>query len=191
MFHLRRGLQSRESREPPGARRRREGGRGEGGPARPHPARGQLRVLCAQEKRRLQEEISAARRELEEEKLRVERLKVGGGQGRLLSPGNEVGVSVRVSSGNQRRLCLNMGGGIGSSFGGGRPPQLGRVGGCDGDICSTFGKSMGTMEVFVPLWGREGLIGTLSSPLGVFVPFWKGWGDRWVFFFQRGKAMGW
>uniref|UniRef100_A0A673V101 Paralemmin 3 n=1 Tax=Suricata suricatta TaxID=37032 RepID=A0A673V101_SURSU len=34
-----------------------------------------LRVLCAQEKRRLQEEIRAARRELEEEKLRVERLK--------------------------------------------------------------------------------------------------------------------
>ncbi|XP_032484702.1 paralemmin-3 isoform X3 [Phocoena sinus] len=34
-----------------------------------------LPVLCAQEKRRLQEEISAARRELEEEKLRVERLK--------------------------------------------------------------------------------------------------------------------
>ncbi|GAB5567808.1 paralemmin-3 [Prionailurus iriomotensis] len=42
---------------------------------RPRPARGQLRVLCAQEKRRLQEEIRAARRELEEEKLRVERLK--------------------------------------------------------------------------------------------------------------------
>uniref|UniRef100_A0A673UYK5 Paralemmin 3 n=1 Tax=Suricata suricatta TaxID=37032 RepID=A0A673UYK5_SURSU len=41
----------------------------------PRPARGQLRVLCAQEKRRLQEEIRAARRELEEEKLRVERLK--------------------------------------------------------------------------------------------------------------------
>ena len=128
MFRLRRGLQSRESREPrepPGARRRREGGRREGGPARPHPARGQLRVLCAQEKRRLQEEIRAARRELEEEKLRVERLKVGGGQGRLLSPGNEVGVSVRVSSGNQRKICLNMGGGIGSSFGGGRLPSLG------------------------------------------------------------------
>lgn len=34
--------------------------------------------MCAQEKRRLQEEIGAARRELEEEKLRVERLKVGG-----------------------------------------------------------------------------------------------------------------
>lgn len=31
--------------------------------------------MCAQEKRRLQEEIGAARRELEEEKLRVERLK--------------------------------------------------------------------------------------------------------------------
>ncbi|OBS74193.1 hypothetical protein A6R68_15266 [Neotoma lepida] len=42
-----------------------------------HWARPQLWVVCAQEKRRLQEEIGAARRELEEEKLRVERLKVG------------------------------------------------------------------------------------------------------------------
>ncbi|CAO2611159.1 Palm3, partial [Lemmus lemmus] len=40
-----------------------------------HWARPQLWVVCVQEKRRLQEEIGAARRELEEEKLRVERLK--------------------------------------------------------------------------------------------------------------------
>ena len=39
----------------------------------------------------------------------MERLKVGGGRGRLLSPGNEVGVSMRVSSGNQRSLSLDMG----------------------------------------------------------------------------------
>ncbi|KAK2501520.1 hypothetical protein MC885_000919, partial [Smutsia gigantea] len=42
---------------------------------RPRPARPALRVFCAQEKRRLQEAIGAAHRELEEEKLRVERLK--------------------------------------------------------------------------------------------------------------------
>ncbi|KAG8521281.1 Paralemmin-3 [Galemys pyrenaicus] len=53
-------------------------------PATPMPVpesslyRQRLEVIA--EKRRLQEEIRAARRELEEEKLRVERLKVGGGK---------------------------------------------------------------------------------------------------------------
>ena len=126
---IRLGLQSRESRELRRARRRREGVRGGGGPGRPHPASGQLRVLCAQEKRRLQEEIRAARRELEEEKLRVERLKVGGGRGRLLSPGNEVGVSLRVSTGNQRSLSLDMGlGELVPASGTGKTPQLGKSG---------------------------------------------------------------
>lgn len=137
--------ESREPREPRLTRRRREGGRGGGGPARPHPASGQLRVLCAQEKRRLQEEIRAARRELEEEKLRVERLKVGGGRGRLLSPGNEVRVSMRVSSGNQRSLSLDMG--LGELV-----PASGMVSSpawkewlvVMGDVCSTFGKILGT-----------------------------------------------
>lgn len=54
----------------PGAPKRgAEGGTG-------HP-RSSGSCVCEQEKRRLQEEIGAARRELEEEKLRVERLKVG------------------------------------------------------------------------------------------------------------------
>lgn len=54
------------------------------------PGRGSS-VLCAQEKRRLQEEIRTARRELEEEKLRVERLKVESQLGRLPSLGQAVG----------------------------------------------------------------------------------------------------
>lgn len=170
------GLQPRESREPRLTRRRREGGRGGGGPARPHPASGQLRVLCAQEKRRLQEEIRAARRELEEEKLRVERLKVGGGRGSLLSLGNEVGVSMRVSSGNQRSLSIDMG--LGELVPASRMgifPSSERVVGGDGGRLFHFWEDLG--NVFVPLWGREGLRGTLISPLGVSVPFWKSWGD--------------
>lgn len=55
-------------------------------------------VLCAQEKRRLQEEIGAARRELEEEKFRVERLKVGGYR---LARAAKWGVCVR----DNRNLC--------------------------------------------------------------------------------------
>ena len=51
------------------------------------------------------------RGELEEEKLRVERLKVGGKWGSLPSLGQEVGegVPVRVGSQDHRTLCLIIG----------------------------------------------------------------------------------
>lgn len=51
----------------------------------------------------------------------MERLKVGGGQGRLPSLGNEVGVPMRVSLGGIIGACVQFGGAIGgmaSSFGG-------------------------------------------------------------------------
>jgi hypothetical protein len=51
------------------------------------PGAARSSAVCAQEKRRLQEAIGAARRELEEEKLRVQRLKVGAGAWRAGGPG--------------------------------------------------------------------------------------------------------